>query len=90
MPMAGSLSRRTALRGAGAVLSALAALQLNARSKAEEKVEKVAAKYQIHPDGQQRCEICLQFEPPHACKLVQGDISPQGWCQFFAARENAR
>ena len=29
------------------------------------------------------------FTPPDKCKIVQGPIIPQGWCQFFAARENA-
>jgi hypothetical protein len=35
----------------------------------------------------QRCEICLQFQSPARCNLVEGRISPRGWCQFFAARE---
>jgi hypothetical protein len=59
-------------------------------ASAQEKVEKANAKYQDNPNGQQRCEICLQFEPPGSCKLVAGKISPHGWCQFFAARENAQ
>lgn len=89
MAIAESFSRRSALRRAGATLGALAALGPGARAKAQQKVAKVDAKYQTHPNGQQRCEICLYFEPPHSCKLVQGEISSQGWCQFFAARENA-
>jgi hypothetical protein len=78
------------LRRAGAVLSAVAALGPNAPVRAQQQVTKAAARYQTHPNGQQRCAICLQFEQPHHCKLVEGDINPQGWCQFFAARENAR
>ncbi len=58
--------------------------------KDEDKIKKSEAQYQPHPKGQQRCEICLQFEPPGTCKIVQGPISPKGWCQYFAARENAR
>jgi predicted outer membrane lipoprotein len=46
-------------------------------------------KYQSTQNGQQRCEICLQFEPPDHCKIVQSPITPHGWCQYFAARENA-
>ena len=26
------------------------------------------------------------FEAPNGCKFVQGDISPQGWCQLFSRR----
>jgi len=48
------------------------------------------ALYQDNPKGQQRCDICLNFEDPDQCRLVEGPISPKGWCQFFAARENAR
>ena len=49
----------------------------------------VEAQYQQQPKGQQRCEICLLFVAPNTCKIVQGPINPKGWCQFFAARENA-
>ena len=57
--------------------------------KEADKIKQTDAKYQNHPKGQQRCEICLQFQPPSSCKIVQGPITPQGWCQFFAAKENA-
>jgi hypothetical protein len=90
MSISGSLSRRSVLRRAGAVLSAVAALGPTARIRAQQQVTKAVARYQTHPNGQQRCEICVQFRQPHRCKLVEGAINPQGWCQFFAARENAR
>jgi hypothetical protein len=57
--------------------------------KQEDKIKKPDAKYQDKPQGQQRCEICLNFQPPGTCKIVQGPIAPNGWCQFFAAKENA-
>jgi hypothetical protein len=56
---------------------------------AQQKVSKQEAKYQDRPKGQQRCEICVNFHPPDQCRFVQGPISKTGWCQFFAARENA-
>jgi hypothetical protein len=58
--------------------------------KEADKITQADAKYQSSPKGQQRCEICLQFLPPGSCKIVQGPINPKGWCQFFAAKENAR
>ena len=32
------------------------------------------------------CDGCVNFQPPKACKFVQGDISPSGWCQLFAPK----
>jgi hypothetical protein len=84
-----TLSRRLAVKGipclAGALLAAKAKQGL-----AQEKLSKTEAKYQDHPNGQQRCGICLQFKPPGACQVVAGTVVPTGWCQFFAGRENAR
>lgn len=79
------VSRRSLL--AGVALAAGAGLAGTA--SAEDKVSKQEAKYQNVPKGQQRCEICLKFQPPNQCKIVEGPIVPNGWCQFFAARENA-
>jgi hypothetical protein len=30
-----------------------------------------------------RCDKCVQFLPPNACKIIEGTISPQGWCRVF-------
>jgi hypothetical protein len=89
MDSAVTLSRRRAIRGitwlTSTILTATAGPAL-----AQEKLSKTEAKYQDHPNGQQRCGICLQFRPPGTCQIVAGSIRPTGWCQFFAARENAR
>jgi hypothetical protein len=82
-------SRRALLRRAALGLGAAAALAPAARAQQQPKVPQADAKYQARPKGQQRCEICLQFRPPASCQLVGGTISRTGWCQFFAARENA-
>lgn len=90
-----TLSRRGLLRTAAVVVGISAAKGLAPRAaadeeiKEEDKIKKAEAQYQPRPKGQQRCEICLQFEPPGKCKIVQGPISAKGWCQYFAARENA-
>jgi hypothetical protein len=71
-------------------LSAAGALTWRASPAAsQQKVTKAVAQYQDQPKGQQRCEICVNFRPPDSCVFVEGKISPKGWCQFFAARENA-
>jgi hypothetical protein len=47
------------------------------------KISKKAVAYQDHPDGDKQCERCTQFQPPDACKMVEGPISPQGSCRIF-------
>ncbi len=89
-----NLSRRSLLeRAASIAVSAWAMIGLTFRARADvseaEKISQADAKYQSTPNGQQRCEICLQFEPPDHCKIVRSPISATGWCQYFAARENA-
>jgi hypothetical protein len=53
------------------------------RAGAAPKISKKAVAYQDHPDGEKRCERCAQFQPPDACKVVEGPISPQGSCRIF-------
>jgi len=81
----GPISRRSLLlRTAGA---AGAAVILDAPPKAVSavpKVSKQAVAYQDHPDGDKRCDKCVQFQAPNACKMVEGPISPQGSCRLFA------
>ena len=92
--MAKRISRRTLIEGAAAIGGAVAggwARPAAAEGTAEkDKISHAEAEYQQQPKGQQRCEICLQFRPPASCELVDGTITPRGWCQYFAARENAR
>jgi hypothetical protein len=86
----GLLPRRTVLgRITAAVAIAAAALAHARRARAQQKASKEEAKYQDHPKGQQRCEICINFQPPDQCRFVAGTIGGKGWCQFFAAKENA-
>jgi hypothetical protein len=82
------VSRRCALQWWGALIMALLPAARGSAQQ-QQKIGKIAAKYQERPHGQQRCEICLQFQPPVGCNVVAGSITPRGWRQFFAARENA-
>jgi hypothetical protein len=89
------MSRRALIeRAALAVGGALAALGSRPAAADQDLAEKdkinhAEAQYRQQPKGQQRCEICVQFVAPNTCRIVQGPINPTGWCQFFAARENA-
>jgi hypothetical protein len=55
-------------------------------------VPQASAKYQATPKGAQQCGKCNYFiagakaDGPGTCKVVAGAISPNGWCQLFAAK----
>jgi hypothetical protein len=47
------------------------------------KLSQAAAQYQDHPRGGLSCIGCTFFQRPRSCKVVQGEISPNGWCRLF-------
>ena len=73
--------RRSLFQGAAAGILAAATHP----APAQPKISKIAVNYQDHPDGNKRCEKCIQFQPPDACKVVEGTISPQGSCRIFVS-----
>jgi hypothetical protein len=78
------LSRRALLRcAAGAAGSAAILCGEPDRAGAVIKISKAAVAYQDQPSGDKECRKCAQFQPPASCKLVDGAISPQGYCQLF-------
>lgn len=80
------MSRRIVLRDAALALGVAVTGAVATPAAAQQKISQAAAKYQAQPKGQQRCDNCVNFQPPKACKFVQGDISPSGWCQLYAAK----
>lgn len=86
-----SLSRRNMLKLGAAALT-LVPLLSRQSAAADAKASKQVMKYQDHPQGAQRCDNCLQFIPGKSakakglCKVVEGDIEPQGWCIAWAAK----
>jgi hypothetical protein len=77
------LCRRTFLQYAAGAASGVTISVALTTASAAPKVSKQAVAYQDHPDGDKRCESCAQFQPPDACKMVDGQISPQGSCRIF-------
>lgn len=80
-----NMSRRRALTGTALAFVA-AADTVVTRASAQQKITQAAAKYQDQPKEKQSCAVCVNFEPPNACKFVQGTISPSGWCLLFAPK----
>jgi hypothetical protein len=80
------ISRRAALTGTALALGAATAAAVVRPAAAQEKISQAAAKYQSTPNGNDHCELCANFVSPNACKFVQGEISPKGWCQLFSPK----
>lgn len=82
------ISRRDLLKGVAILVGAVAIRP----ARAQAKVSKAAMQYQDHPKGTAECSNCLQFVPgktPTAmgtCKVVEGAISPKGWCLAYAKK----
>lgn len=79
-------SRRLLLKSTVVLAGAGCAAVLSCGSQAQQKASKDAMKYQDHPNGQQQCDGCVQFVAPDACKVVDGKISPKGWCIVWAKK----
>jgi len=78
------LSRRRFLRGTALVTGGGALLLLASSATAANKVSQKLAHYQPQPKGAQRCDNCVQWSAPSSCKIVDGAISPSGWCMLYA------
>jgi hypothetical protein len=77
-------SKRSFLRLAFAGLGGLPLWSKQALAQGGGKMSKQQADYQDSPKGIAMCATCSLFDEPHACKVVDGDISPNGWCKAYA------
>ena len=50
---------------------------------AQRKILQADAEYQDRPKNGLTCAACSLFRKPRSCEVVEGDISPNGWCKFF-------
>jgi hypothetical protein len=74
------------------MLPALATLVTEVARADDTKVAQSAVQYQAKPNGDKQCSKCAFFIPgatPDAngtCKIVDGVISPNGYCTAFNAK----
>lgn len=47
---------------------------------------KKTAKYTDRAPGERCCADCSMFRKPSECTLVDGKISPEGWCRHWAKK----
>ncbi len=81
------VSRRSAMKAGLAALAASAAAT-SARAEGDDdepKLSKTRVHYQWKPNAQgSHCSICANFIVPKSCHIVEGDISPGGYCLVYA------
>ena len=89
MPLAHGSSQATIshnigeLVGAGHDPSQAAAIAYHEAGKAT--VSQLDAAYvAVAPNSAQRCALCKHFLGDGQCKIVEGQISPDGWCNYYA------
>ena len=63
----------------------LAALSV-AGARDSTKVSQSAAHFQPTPKDGQSCAQCYSFVAPRMCKLVDGEVSPNGRCGLWTQR----
>jgi secreted PhoX family phosphatase len=79
-----ALSRRKLL--GGAAFAAAAAGLMPLRARAQQKVAQSAVQYQTSPKNGQQCNSCSHFKAPSSCEVVDGSISPNGWCALYTKK----
>jgi hypothetical protein len=85
-----SLLKKVALFIAG--VAALPVLETIRNARAAGKLAKADVKYQDKPKAGKDCDDCLQFiagatpKAKGACKVVEGEISPHGYCAAFTPK----
>jgi hypothetical protein len=79
------LSGRTIIVRSVACAAGAASL-LGPVTEASAKMAQKIAEYQETPKGDQQCSNCSLFQEPSACTLVDGEISPAGWCKFWVKK----
>lgn len=76
-------SRRKIMRAAAGVATAGLWSRI-ARAETSDKMTRQQAAYRDTPYGIYSCGLCTLFEPPNGCKVVEGEVSKDGWCKAFA------
>jgi hypothetical protein len=76
-----NLSRRSIMKGAALLAGGtlIAGVMASKEARAQ-KAAKGSLQYQDRPNGDKQCSNCTQFIPNNDCQIVEGTVSPQGYC----------
>ena len=78
----GSVSRRDFLNVASIGCIAVA-LGSSVTAQPKKKFTQQQAHYQPVPKSGQRCQNCALWQSPTSCQVVDGQVSPAGWCILY-------
>lgn len=88
MPNRNGTSRRDMLRTGAMIVAGAAGVAVASTARAEdEKIAQELVQYQNEPKDGQKCNMCAQWVEPNACKIVAGNINPNGYCVAYAPKE---
>jgi hypothetical protein len=79
-------SRRSVIQAIARAMPASPLLAAFA-ARASDKMTRKQAEYQDTPNGIYSCGLCSLFEVPNGCKVVEGEVSKDGWCKAFALQD---
>ncbi|MDA8093462.1 MAG: high-potential iron-sulfur protein [Betaproteobacteria bacterium] len=71
---------------AGSTALAAAVLSASANQARAAKMSQAAAGYQTAAHDGQSCANCALFQAPSSCSVVDGTVSPSGWCKLYAKK----
>jgi hypothetical protein len=87
------ISRRAMLRKSAMLFASIAAIPLILEKSpaAAQKIAKLNFHYQATPKDGKKCADCAAYvavpgSAEGACKVVEGPISPSGWCIAFSSK----
>jgi hypothetical protein len=81
------VSRRGFLNVAAVGSGTLITIGLAGRAfAAPKKFSQQQAHYQPIPKSGQRCQACALWQSPTSCQVVDGQVSPAGWCMLYQAK----
>jgi hypothetical protein len=80
-------SRRDVLKVGAYTLGAIGAMGLaGAQAQVAKKTAQKSVMYQATPKDGKQCSGCQHFQAPNACRIVEGEISANGYCILFAKK----
>ena len=80
------ISRRVVLQGAACAVCAVPVLMATVTTAMAAKRAKTAVAYQESPNGDKKCSVCKNFQPPASCAVVDGTINANGYCQIWVKK----
>lgn len=71
---------RTAACAIGGIAAVIAA------TPAQAKMSQKVAEYQTGPKDGQSCANCALYRAPASCTLIDGAVTPTGYCRFYSKK----